>query len=253
MSKIHVEVYGVGRPLVMIHGWAMHSGVWREFAQQLAEFRRVICLDLPGHGRSGAIDAFALPEISDVLLDTIPEQKFSLLGWSLGATVAIDMANRYPDRVEALMLLAGNPRFVQFGDWPGMPPEVFDAFVSLLASDVRLTLMRFLSLQVNGLPDGKRLLQLLKRAMQECEPPSDDVLRRGLDILEQSDFRDVLKHLQCPVSVMLGDKDKLVPVGSGLALKNIKPEIVVHELETAGHVPFLSHGRQLLEILVGAP
>jgi len=251
MTTIHKEVYGEGRPLVMIHGWAMHSGVWREFARQLAEHRQVICLDLPGHGRSGVIDTFSLPEIGETLLDAIPVKKFGLLGWSLGAAVAIDMANRFPDRVESLCLLAGNPKFVQADDWPGVKFEVLDAFAALLTSDVRLTLMRFLALQVNGLADGKRLLQLIKQAMQECEPPPVEVLRSGLDILEHSDLREALQTLQCPVSVVLGDRDKLMPAGCGLALQTLKPEISVHVLENAGHVPFLSHQRQLLEILGG--
>jgi pimeloyl-[acyl-carrier protein] methyl ester esterase len=211
----------------------------------------VICLDLPGHGRSGAIDTFSLPEIGETLLDAIPLEKFSVLGWSLGATVAIDMASRFPDRVESLCLLAGNPKFVQADDWPGVKYEVLDAFAALLSSDVRLTLMRFLALQVNGLTDGRRLLQLMRQAMQECAPPPVEVLRSGLDILEHSDLRAKLEHLQCPVSVILGDRDKLVPAGCGLALRTLQPEINVHVLANAGHVPFLSHERELLEILGG--
>jgi pimeloyl-[acyl-carrier protein] methyl ester esterase len=253
MTTIHREVYGEGRPLVMIHGWAMHSGVWREFAQTLAEYYQVICLDLPGHGRSGAIDTFALPEIGEALLNAIPARKFSLLGWSLGATVAIDMANRFPERVESLLLLAGNPKFVRCDDWPGVKFEVLDAFETLLSNDARLTLMRFLALQVNGLPDGKRLLQLMKHAMRECEPPSVEVLRSGLAILEQSDLRAELQSLQCPVSAILGDRDKLIPLACGLALKTLKPEIKIHMLENAGHVPFLSHAPRLLEILRAIP
>ncbi|MDD1620829.1 MAG: pimeloyl-ACP methyl ester esterase BioH [Methylococcaceae bacterium] len=253
MTKIHREIYGEGRPLVMIHGWAMHSGVWREFARQLAEHKQVICLDLPGHGRSDGVNSFTLPEIGAALLEAIPVPKFSLLGWSLGATVAIDMASRFPERVESLLLLAGNPKFVQCDDWPGVKFEVLDAFESLLSNDVRLTLMRFLALQVNGLPDGKRLLQLMKHAMQECEPPSVEVLRSGLDILERSDLRAALKHLRCPCSIVLGDRDKLVPIGCGLALKALKPEIDVHVLENAGHVPFLSHAPRLLDILRTIP
>ncbi|MBS4051006.1 MAG: pimeloyl-ACP methyl ester esterase, partial [Methylomonas sp.] len=34
----------------MLHGWAMHTGVWRDFARRLAEYYQVICVDLPGHG-----------------------------------------------------------------------------------------------------------------------------------------------------------------------------------------------------------
>ncbi len=252
MTEIHKEIYGQGRPLVMIHGWAMHSGVWREFAEQLANQFQVICLDLPSHGHSGAVESFTLQNISEALLGAIPVEKFSLLGWSLGATVAIDMANRFPNRVESLFLLAGNPKFVQSDDWPGVGPMVLDAFSDQLTSDIRQTLMRFLALQVNGLPDGKRLLQVLKNAMKECDVPPVDVLQSGLEILKYSDLRPALMQLQCPVHLIQGDRDKLIPLACGDALRSLKPEMTVHVLEYAGHVPFLSHGGQLAEIVYGA-
>ena len=58
MSKIHIETFGTGQPIVLVHGWAMHTGIWRDFAITLSNFYRVICVDLPGHGRSEAIADF---------------------------------------------------------------------------------------------------------------------------------------------------------------------------------------------------
>lgn len=249
MAKIHIEVYGQGRALVMIHGWAMHSGVWREFARLLAQNYQVICLDLPGHGRSEGIVPYTLQQISETLLQAIPAEKFSLLGWSLGATLAIDMAYRFPERLESLLLLAGNPKFVQSDDWPGVKPEVMDAFAGQLMIDQRLTQLRFLALQVNSLPDGKRLLQLLKNAMQECETPRLDALQAGLEILKQTDLRGMLTQLRCPVSLIQGDKDALVPLKNAQLLLGLNPAIGLHVIENAGHVPFLSHSRQLLDIV----
>ena len=253
MTNIHTEVYGQGQPLVMIHGWAMHSGVWREFARQLAGCRQVICLDLPGHGRSEAVSPFTLERISEALLDAVPVEKFSLLGWSLGSTVAIDMAARCPERVESLLIVAGNPQFVQSDDWPGVTAEVLDAFAAQLSTDVRQTLIRFLALQVNGLPDAKFMLQMLKNALLECEPPDADVLQAGLAILKQSDLRDAAARLQCHVNFIHGDRDRLVPLACGEAMRRLNPAIDVHVMESAGHIPFLSHGPQLLEIVSGEP
>ena len=53
MTKIHTETYGLGKPIVLVHGWAMHSGIWRLFARELAKHYQVTLIDLPGHGRSG--------------------------------------------------------------------------------------------------------------------------------------------------------------------------------------------------------
>lgn len=251
MSWIHTETYGQGPVVVMLHGWAMHSGVWREFAKRLAEHCQVICVDLPGHGRSEAIEPFTLKRINEVLIKALPEQPFTLLGWSLGATIAMDMAERFPGRVKSLIVLAGNPHFVQKNDWPGVKVETLDGFAELLNTDVQQTLIRFLALQVNGLSHGKSLLQSLKQAMLASPPPKRKVLQAGLDILKNSDLREFMLNNRLLVRMILGDKDTLIPLASAELLQRLNPNIELHVLESAGHAPFLSHPEQLISKITG--
>jgi len=150
---------------MLVHGWAMHSGIWRDFALQLAQNYRVTCIDMPGHGRSGNIDAFTLEQVGDALVNAAPDDSCCWLGWSLGATVALDIARRYPERVNSLVLLAGNPSFTKTAQWPGMKVDLLDTFAGQLHADCQATLLRFLSLQVMQLPDYKPLLRVLKSAV----------------------------------------------------------------------------------------
>jgi pimeloyl-[acyl-carrier protein] methyl ester esterase len=48
--SVRVECVGRGRPLVMLHGWAMHSGLWFPLLPRLIERYRMHLVDLPGHG-----------------------------------------------------------------------------------------------------------------------------------------------------------------------------------------------------------
>jgi len=48
--NLHVEVTGQGEPLVMLHGWGMHGGIWSDTVAQLAHEYEVHNVDLPGHG-----------------------------------------------------------------------------------------------------------------------------------------------------------------------------------------------------------
>ncbi|MCK4842014.1 MAG: pimeloyl-ACP methyl ester esterase BioH [Methylococcales bacterium] len=249
MINIHKEVYGQGKPVVLIHGWAMHTGIWRKFAQQLAQHYQVICLDLPGHGLSESVEPYALQQVTDALIDAMPESTACVLGWSLGATVAISLARHYPQRVNALILIAGNPRFVQDGHWVGIQPKLLKDFANNLSINFSVTLIRFLALQVNSLPEGKALLKELKIAMKECDPPVGKVLQGGLDILSQTDLRDDLVSLNCPISIIQGDNDSLVPVQASLDMQKIKPACQLNIIEGAGHVPFLSHQSQLIKII----
>jgi pimeloyl-[acyl-carrier protein] methyl ester esterase len=258
MTQIHTETYGQGKPIVMIHGWGMHSGIWRPFAEALSRHYRVICVDLPGHGRSGRMSAFDLAHLGPALVAAAGNEPACWLGWSLGATVALDIAARFPERTDRLILLAGNPRFVRTHDstddpahWPGVSPRVLDAFSGQLAEDAQQTLLRFLALQVHGLPEAKTCLKTLKAAVFECGPPDNAALLQGLQVLKEADLRPRLAALDRPVAAILGGRDTLVPHAVGAHLQQLQPNLQLHLLDKAGHVPFLTHQAALVGIVSG--
>lgn len=244
---IHREQFGQGKSLVMLHGWAMHSGVWRDFAEQLSCHYRVICLDLPGHGRSGGGESFELVSVAEQLLQAIDEPEFYLMGWSLGAVLGLKMAELQPSRVTKLLLLAGNPHFVESADWPGTATATLDGFAAMLAEAVQPTLARFLALQVNGLSHSKALLRRLAASVEQCPPPSASVLQAGLQVLKTADLRASLSALPQPLAVVLGERDRLVPVAVGNHLLRLKPDLALTVVPGAGHAPFLSHPELLLD------
>ncbi len=247
---IHTETYGSGEPLLLIHGWAMHTGIWRVFAKQLAHYYQVICVDLPGHGHSEKIPSFTLENISLHLEKVLPAASAcTLVGWSLGGVVALDLANRFPERVKSLVMIGSNPCFVKTPTWSGIKQPVLDKFATDLTADCRGTLLRFLSLQVNGLQDYKIVFKELKEALHACEVPETDVLQGGLAILEQQDLRPQLARVACPVQAILGGYDTLVPVAVAEQLLDLKPNLNLNVIEKAAHVPFLSHPELLISLL----
>jgi len=249
MKKIHQQTFGKGKPIVLVHGWAMHSCIWRDFAVQLAQNYQVTCIDLPGHGRSEKIDSFTLERVTEALVNAVSDESSCWLGWSLGATMVLDIAQRFPERVNSLVLMAGNPSFTQTAQWQGMNVGLLEAFADKLNEDCQATLLRFLSLQVNNLPEYKTLLRVLKSAVLECDAPDKEALQGGLDILKHVDLRPVLSGLNVPVSVILGTRDTLVPVSVGQKMQELVPEIKLNIIDKAGHVPFLSHPQDVLAII----
>jgi len=247
--KIHKEIYGTGEVIILLHGWAMHTGIWRDFAQLLAKNYQVICLDLPAHGRSAHIDKFELEDISIALLQEFPKTPCAVLGWSLGVTIALDLINRFPARVKGLVLMAGNPCFVNQPDWAGMQLSVLHKFAQNLILDCQNTLLRFLSLQVLGAQNYKTLVKGLKTAVQEVATPTTEILEQGLILLETADLRDALIHLKCPVIAILGARDTLIPVAIGEQMQVLQPKMAVHVLKKSGHIPFLSHQDEVLTVL----
>lgn len=246
---IHTEIYGSGEPLVLIHGWAMHSGIWRTFAQQLAQHYQVICVDLPGHGHSEKLSMFTLEAISNHLQKILPASACTLIGWSLGGAVALDLASRFPERVKKLVIIGSNPCFVKTPTWAGMKLATLEKFAADLKADCRGTLLRFLSLQVRGLNDYRAVFKELKTALHACESPETAVLQGGLAILQQQDLRPQLARLHCPAQVILGSHDTLVPAAVGEQMQALNPRLRLNVIEKAAHVPFLSHQAELIAVL----
>jgi pimeloyl-[acyl-carrier protein] methyl ester esterase len=234
--------------LVLLHGWAMSSAVWNHLLPVLAGRYRIELVDLPGHGRNARIPLEDIEGCVAFLEQMLPERAH-LLGWSLGGLVALRFAQRFPDRVTGLSLLASSPSFVRRNGWVhGIEPSVFEAFRVGLASDYQATLRRFLSLQLRGVSEAKTWISELRSQMQ-AHPPAPGSLEPALRMLEQVDLRDFLQAPPIPVSMLLGDKDTLVPASLEEAYPESLGRVDVSIIQGAGHVPFLTHPESFLEWL----
>jgi pimeloyl-[acyl-carrier protein] methyl ester esterase len=249
MTKIHTETFGKGKPIVLLHGWAMHSGMLRLFANELANFYQVTLVDLPGHGRSRAISPFTLDTVIPALVEAITEtdEPSCWLGWSLGATFVLEIAQRFPKKVNRLILLAGTPCFVKRNSWIGMDEQVLENFATSLQQDTQGTLLRFMALQIKGLDEQKPALQKILPLVSEFPAPDQPTLQDGLAILKHTDLREGFARLNIPVSVILGQLDTLVPAVSGEQMQALLPEMNLNLLARAGHVPFLSHQQAVVK------
>src|SRR5690606_22901316 len=128
------DVAGSGPDLVVLHGWALHCGLFDGIADALSQRFRVHFIDLPGHGHNRDIELS--PNIDDVarrVLDAAPASA-AWLGWSLGGTVAMAAAMLEPDRIGKLITVTSTPRFVAGDDWPH---AVQEDTVSRMAADLR--------------------------------------------------------------------------------------------------------------------
>ncbi|KJV06314.1 pimeloyl-ACP methyl ester esterase BioH [Methylocucumis oryzae] len=249
MTQLHIECLGAGEPLVMLHGWSMHSAIWYEFAQELAKSYQVYLVDLPGHGLSDTVIPYSLASVGDAIIAALPNQPSYWLGWSLGATLALSIAERHPERVKRLVLIAGNPCFVKRADWPGMRAEVLQQFAEQLLQDAPATLLRFLSLQVQGMAAYKPVLKQLRSALSKRSAPNNATLQAGLALLTDTDLRPALTKLAQPVMALLGAKDALVPKALAPALAELNPQIRVNCLAGSAHAPFLSDSAECLALI----
>jgi malonyl-CoA O-methyltransferase len=235
----HLASYRKNAPeLVLLHGWASDSSIWRP---QLATLRRdfhITLIDLPACGRSDALADGSDPDaFIDALLPLLPAQAI-YCGWSLGGMLATRLAARFPERVQALICLASNAVFVADADWSAaMPSQDFEHFSRLVANKPRAGLRRFELLQLHG----DSLAQLLRAQLEQISiEPRQEHLSSGLSCLQGIDNRQALAKLHCPCLHVFGEEDALVPAAAAAEFARRYPAHTVQTIAGRGHLFFLA-------------
>lgn len=248
MTAMHVESRGRGAPLLMLHGWGMHGGMWGAAVGKLAACSLVHCVDLPGHGYSGPLrHGHSLDDLVHTLAARF-DAPFALCGWSLGGLVALRWAELYPHQIEKLVLVSSTPCFMQRQGWNcAMPAGTLQVFANSLAEAWRPTLLRFLSLQVQGSDDPRAALAGLRASLLLHGEPQLEALQDGLALLRETDLRESLQHIVQPALVVAGERDTLTPFAAAKYLAQAMPNARLVGMEGAAHVPFLSHTQRFVE------
>ena len=96
---VHYEVYGRGRPVILLHGWLGSWGLWQETMAYLGRFYRTYALDFWGFGESGkkrdTYDVQDFVSLVDQFMDQLGIAQAPLVGHSMGGTVSLAVAIRY--------------------------------------------------------------------------------------------------------------------------------------------------------------
>ena len=159
-------------------------------------------------------------------------------------------AARHAARIGQLVLMCTSPRFVRASDWPdAMEAQTLSRFGDELRVAFRATLLRFLSLQVKDSEQGRASLALLRARLFERGEPSGATLQRALALLADTDLRAEIPALAQPALVIAGGRDMLAPAGAGRWLAQHLPQGRFALIDAAGHTPFLSHPKRIVELL----
>ncbi len=211
---------------------------------QLARNHRVHAVDLPGHGRSAPVTPCTLDAMV-AAVDAALEgeaQPLAVLGWSLGGLVAMQWATARPTRVSRLVLVCTTPKFVAGPDWPhAMAGATLARFGDELHVAWKLTVQRFLALQVHNSEHGRATLAAMREQLWARGEPSRSALAATLAVLATADLRADAARLAQPALVVAGSRDTLCWPAAGRWLASAMPDARFVEIAGSAHAPFLSH------------
>jgi len=136
--KMYYAVYGKGDPILLIHGGLGHADIWSKQVNFLSKTHRVIVADSRGHGRSNRTnEPFSYKLMASdylALLDYLKIEKATLVGWSDGGIIGIQIAISHPERLTKLFAHAAN--VTVDGLDPGvMSNKTFGAYIKRCGQD----------------------------------------------------------------------------------------------------------------------
>lgn len=232
---------GDGAPLVLIHGNSASMDVFRrQFDSPLLQSRRMIALDLPGHGGSAdAADshAYTLPGYAAVVTEALEKlgvERPVLLGWSLGGHIAMEMMASGAE-LSGLVITGAPP--IQpglLGMLRGMRPE-FELFLAGRGRLSERETRRFAEICLGPCVDAAALAHI-----QRTDARARTTLSRSMMRGVGEDERWAVEHLDIPLAVINGSGEPFARLDY---LEHIRYahlwEGRSHMLPGLGHAPFL--------------
>jgi pimeloyl-ACP methyl ester carboxylesterase len=201
---IHYFVSGADRysmpPVILIHGAGGNHLYWPPQVRRIPG-RRILALDLPGHGKSDGSGRQSIEEYAgdvDAFIRSIGLNTFVLGGHSMGGAIAMELASRHPDRVLGLCLISTGAKL-------RVSPEILRGTDDPAAFSVTVSRIVELSFGVDASP---RLKQLAAQRMRETR---SSVLHGDFLACNAFDAAESLDALAMPALIVCGQQDRMTP------------------------------------------
>ena len=256
--RLYVRQFGEGEPVVLIHGGSMTGDGWDHQVGALAPYYRVITYDFRGVGRSDCPPSgYSVDTLVEDLLGLIGALglgKVRLVGYALGAHIALRLVAVAPHLVSRLALVSAAPWFVRPGGQGGFPPELWQAMQDRAALDRGQADLELMDEKYFHAPPSEGM-RLWCARMAFAWPAA--VFNELAQSLPSVNHEATLGNIQSPTLVVHGRHDRKNQYAGGKFLADRIPRARFVTMEESAHCPlweevgrfnevlleFLAHGR----------
>ena len=241
---------GIGRPIVLIHGYPFNRSLWNEQVEALSSTCRVIAPDLRGFGESDAAATATMNEMAhDVakLLDRLGIVRATIAGLSMGGYVALALYKQLPSRVKALILADTRAQADTEEAKQTREQQAKKALEEGMAGIADSMLPKLLTPEtVSKRPE---VVKRVRDMMLKTKPEGAAAALRGM--AERDDQTDLLAKITVPSLILVGAEDAITPVADSEKMHQAIAGSRLVVLENAGHVSNIERTEQFNEALLG--
>jgi len=244
---VHYEVYGRGRPVILLHGWLGSWGLWQETMSFLGRYYRTYALDFWGFGESGKKrETYAVQDFVS-LVDQFMEQlgivNAPLVGHSMGGTVSLSVAIKYPQRASKVVVvgspIVGSSLALPL-KWAGYRPIAFMLFNMMGAFRFAMKVASPIICR------DERFADMMDRDISRTTLES---FLLSIASLRRTDLRPMLGQIKVPAMGMYGDRDVIVDPRQWEPMKMGISHAQIERFPSAGHFLMLEEPQNFAERL----
>jgi pimeloyl-ACP methyl ester carboxylesterase len=236
---IHYETHGRGRPVLLLHGWLGSWNLWRETIEFLGKEFRTYALDFWGFGESGASGAtqYTVDNFVDLVyqfMDKLGIVKAPLIGHSMGGTVSLSTAIRYPEKVVKVVVIGSpiNGNSLNLLLKASGNPMIANVFW-IFPPGLKLFLRAYSYFMAR---DGRRMSQMITRDLNQVTVQS---FFQSIGTLRQTNLVPRLGEVKVPTLGIYGKHDIIVDPKQHEVLKAGVKHAEIAYYKDAGHFPML--------------
>lgn len=241
-----LRIEGAGQDILFLHGWSAHGGFFAPQAPLATSGFRLLQPDLPGHGaRASRNPHLTIAMLADSLAQWLesadPARKVLLVGWSMGAFVALDYLARHgATRVAGLAIIDMTPMVANDAQWTiGLASGQRAADMIAQAEEMAANWQGFVpriarAMFARGMPPDPAALAEAQAAMAANDGATMAALWRDL---ARADFRDTLDKAGIPRLAMLGARSCIygTELGNWYRARGMAVEV----FDSSGHAPHI--------------
>ncbi len=247
--RLSYEQVGRGPRLVLLHGLGCNHTMWEPLIPHLKESFTILAIDLRGSGESDKPKApYALEDMTDdvaACIQTMCTQAVSVLGFSLGGLVGMDLAARRPELVSHLILVSTLACWNSPFPPPTQTQELFHE------TEVSAPLLTQVYETIFGSAYREKISanDYIAFRLGEKNPQPLDAYLHQLQALEKADVRDRLARISAPTLIVAGSEDRVVPPQNASWLQQQIRGSTLKTFEHTGHMLPLEQPQLLADIL----